>query len=880
MILQWTSSVNKDSLSRINIAQENYTDTYSYKDLMKYHVWNLYAELTSSGWVPVSSSYSASDGYYTAQSWSSPAVLEFPKSMADNLTQQELFINDSLVYTPSEHCWVTLQRNFSTSEIYYLTIDCRYPLPPHKKNTGLIVDLKTSDGVVSYDEVEYQNELKLFIGATSIEKISNAIKPDNTTAQVWKNKQNISKLDGVCLTDSENILFNMDADSIKYGQDYISRCVSFVDIAIHKSSNSNGTEIKKVTNSTEYSSSTTRVRPKNGKDDEKSWYVCWGFDFLEKNKKIIDYVDLEKYKYAFHHDNLGNFIYQIYKVGDNKFKSGFGLLPVQNNNPSDQFSKITFCVNSDPSNEYDNKSINFNTLGNEVELISGSTDTAFLNNITSKLSNFKNNKTTVNNFFNTCYRNYNFSDGISSIRAGVSGEIGKYMNFPIYSPISPKDASLFLDSLSQCKSTNILPTSLMPSQITITSPQRFTSETENNSISIQSNQVLEPASNFSKRTKNQNLVSIKYLNTGKQYTAYYQENDTDKKRVAFTSNGSILQVPLSSIATTTAPEELLKHCFYALTNNTTKVADVFKTIKTTIEGDKLVITKEVFHSLFNTNIFEKTDSSNNKYVRLYVGLQQAFLPTTRTNSGANVTFSSGLTTLWKNASFTITFINAVKQLNPDDTITTANAIDYLAIVETLKSSQVGNGSRSIQQTALNKWYIDVPITDIYDLTKIIFCDLDGNPTETTEKGDFDTNLESTVPSSISQHLGANYFSVFKSAYADQQTPLVSTIYSFSENSKNVTDKSIFGTINESNSNTSIFLKQKDVTNSYLELPMFLFSINKDRQLFKGYVTDIMWAPTSIQEGSVVADTIGPKNYKKVYWGGCWFPWVSDDAPEI
>ena len=119
---------------------------------------------------------------------------------------------------------------------------------------------------------------------------------------------------------------------------------------------------------------------------------------------------------------------------------------MQNKNSNDLTSKISFCVNCDPSNKYSDKSINLNTLGNEIALIHGANEAAFQSALSSQLATLKQSKTTVNTFFNTCYRNYNFSDGKSLIRAGSGGNIGKYVELPVYAPVAPKDASLFLHS--------------------------------------------------------------------------------------------------------------------------------------------------------------------------------------------------------------------------------------------------------------------------------------------------------------------------------------------------------------------------------------------------------------------------------------------------
>ena len=87
MILEWTSSVNQLVLPTSGIEEANYATTYTYEDAMKHHVWNLYTNLTQSGWAPVSSSYSSSAGYQLGTRWASKNDLVFPDKMSnDGLT--------------------------------------------------------------------------------------------------------------------------------------------------------------------------------------------------------------------------------------------------------------------------------------------------------------------------------------------------------------------------------------------------------------------------------------------------------------------------------------------------------------------------------------------------------------------------------------------------------------------------------------------------------------------------------------------------------------------------------------------------------------------------------------------------------------------------
>ena len=281
MILQWTSSVNNLTLPTDGLAQSDYTTTYDYEDVMKHHVWNLYTNLVEKGgWLPVSASYSSSIGYnLTASGWPTKNNLAFPDSMTTTSIDdiQNLL---TVTYQPTDHCWVTLKKTFNNSN-YFMTLDCRYPLPPHKSNANIIYnklkDTSVDPPIISYEQQRRVDSKKVFIGPASIVYDKTLTNFEGKPAEAWLNKQETNMFNGVAYRDTVDTVLDMTPAVIATGQDYISRCVGFIDISFNQGEDNSIAYY----NGSTYKSATTKVRPKNGKNDANSWYVCWGFDFID-----------------------------------------------------------------------------------------------------------------------------------------------------------------------------------------------------------------------------------------------------------------------------------------------------------------------------------------------------------------------------------------------------------------------------------------------------------------------------------------------------------------------------------------------------------------------------------------------------------------------
>jgi hypothetical protein len=886
MILEWTSSVNQLVLPTAGVDEANYSLTYTYEDVMKHHVWNLYTSLTQNGWTPVSSSYSSSAGYQVGTQWASKQNLVFPEKMSND-SLIDLEYKTSRAYTPVDHCWVTLKKTFDTSN-YFMTIDCRYPLPPHVSNTSVLYKYT---GGTNYQVLNRSEQKKVFLGPAAVIIDGTLVDTSGKNAEAWANDQETNSFDGIAIRESNvaDVKFDMSPTAIKYGQDYASRCVAFVDLVFTQD---DSLEAK---DGSDYKSGTTSVRPKSNANDTNSWYVCWGFDFLDSaTNSMKDYVDLSKYYYAFHNTKQGEFIYQIYKAGDGTqaFRSGIGFLPVKNKHVKDIVDHISFLTNCNPAKVYSTKSINFNTMGNKVKMYSGTDDNTFVNNVPNAPTI---DSEQLNNFFNTCYRNYNFSDGIVSITAGEGDKIGRKANLHIYAPTSPNDASLMAKSYSQISTEGI--SNLTSPAVSVLVGQVHNGSTETEKFKFPT--VTDATPIYSKKINGQYVASLS-TKTPKSYNVFTFDTTVgspgvNKKRLVMNGNVPLTKTfsdVVSSTATNLVPcilgSNVFQKLFFTIPINPNASAQLTK-IDSRYSDKRAFIT-----DFFDEKIFINSDST--KKIRIYVGKNDAKIP-------ANF---SGLTTL-NTTIYNLTSVNTRDNRNRvvansfvgpkswQEVITfgltdgvkaevqklysTYETVPAIAdiTIEDLAIAKSANITSAVQSGLLVDCYIDVDIEDIYDFLNPAYV---GQNTKIFS-GDFMINQDgNTTP--VTQEKGTSFFSVFKSSVRGKQQPLVGCTYAVGNSLSNIDSRSVFGTINKTTStNDKRFLVESDTYRSYSEMPIFLLSLVSDYQEIKGYVPDILWAPTSIQEGSVVASNGEyPKTYKKVYWGGCWFPWVANDGPEF
>lgn len=438
MILNWTSSINQNALPEpLNVGE-----SWTYEDLQKFHIWNLYLCLKDkAGWTPVSSSFRSGASYATKNAgWDSISELKFEDKMTDN-TFAEIKDKNG-VYTPKEHCWVTLSKTDSlTNKPTYLTIDLRYPLPPHKRNVGIVINADSTP----YEESSYDRESAVedsgdsaFVGLAAVKGSTYTVgeKPDVSTAP-W-DEQDLDFFYG--LTERDNsALGTRFRNFAKFKQTHNSRTAAFVDITLTGEAPLARTFVAGDPVN-DYYSATTRVRPRSDKEDREVIYSCWAYSSIPAKKSELSEIgdqELSKFKYHFHWDPSTNaFLYQI-STRDTKegFDSMIGALPIQNASPIDAAPYSLLTIGTDPGFNY--KSLCVNSDGATLYYKVTGLESATAGQIADKI------KYAANTFYNVCYRNYNFSDGVNNRRYGDIKQIGQAGNLPVTARLAPSNSVFF-----------------------------------------------------------------------------------------------------------------------------------------------------------------------------------------------------------------------------------------------------------------------------------------------------------------------------------------------------------------------------------------------------------------------------------------------------
>jgi hypothetical protein len=247
--LNWTSSINNQCIP------EDYENP-NYEHLFTFHMKNLVDNLVkSASWDVVSCSYwnTASNAYETignSNKWETIENIKFPERMVtgsyldeDGNIKYELITANNGLYTPTEHPWILLKHTRSM-DYYgqsnnYMVIDCRYPLPPHKTNVGIVYD--TNGEELNEAQIGASNK-RIVLGTSAVKRqkfiTQNTIskragrKTVNQTVsqevQAHSLDTNFNYFNGIAERDNLNYTFKTPlADEI---QDYNSRAVAFVDI--------------------------------------------------------------------------------------------------------------------------------------------------------------------------------------------------------------------------------------------------------------------------------------------------------------------------------------------------------------------------------------------------------------------------------------------------------------------------------------------------------------------------------------------------------------------------------------------------------------------------------------------------------------------------
>jgi hypothetical protein len=435
LILQWTSSVNNSIL-----------EAGTMEDRFKQTIWKMVQSLTSSAndgglWTPVSCSKytntvsSGTDAYEVSSGgWTSSDDIKFPESMYEG--------DPSEIYAPTEHSWITLKREYSVNGAVtssYMTIDCRYPLPPHVSSLSTVASPNRILGVSSYSTGTLKN-----IDITLRNKMEeNAVTYESPTSFILNNTYGLTKR--IPVADRGNFII---PSTITTPQDYSSTVVAFVDVVL----NNKGILCEGESPQDEFLSyGTTRFRPKSPNHNDV--ISCWGFDYMNRNKSVdASLDDASSYKYHFHFDPKSlSFIFQTSR-GDGRFSSMFGLVGLRNVDKKNTFPYTTITLNAyDPG--LDTLSICKNTTGNQIIEVTVKNDgTGITDTVLEK-------KDVLNTYYNTCFRNYNYfyrgTDKTEKYQFGLTNNTGNKLNFsegdnnpttlPVFAPLLPKHSTILVD---------------------------------------------------------------------------------------------------------------------------------------------------------------------------------------------------------------------------------------------------------------------------------------------------------------------------------------------------------------------------------------------------------------------------------------------------
>jgi hypothetical protein len=447
LTLDWASRINQYAIPQ-NLS------TMTYAELFTQHILNLKKELvTNAGWTVISCSYyDPAQGYRTSNSdsWSSIENIKFPESMvsaplsANGEPNFTLISQNDGLYTPTEHPWILLRRQDASNRNLYITIDARYPLPPHKENVSILTDEDKGQEILKTSQI--------ILGASRFGSAVVNFTAAKAPSVLYKN-QELDFYSGIAIRDNVSTVV-----PVNYGdepQTWNARTTCFVDIIY--------TNVLPIAKGTE--GGNTSVRPLTNYDnspatlfDNKSIITCWGFDSMIAGASINDDInDTKSDFYHFHYDtNSGAFIYQISDntvTGNSSFTSMCGWLQIANPHAIDPIPYTSLTLNVDPG--FSDKTLCFNNpAGDSIRSISSSYSTMI--NLTRDQLNMSGSDV-CSTFYNVCFRNYNFSNNKGSIRYGAQKDtIGK-MNeesiaiLPAYTPILPKDSSLFVRDVDGIK---------------------------------------------------------------------------------------------------------------------------------------------------------------------------------------------------------------------------------------------------------------------------------------------------------------------------------------------------------------------------------------------------------------------------------------------
>jgi hypothetical protein len=492
MISQWTGSYINANVE--SIVDPNNKSGLLKLDLFKYHIYNLYKCLTDSdsGWIPVNSCKYVNNSFaVSAGGWDDVSQIKFPLSTAVmgssniedllNNTTNGIRRKTNRAYEPEQHSWILLKKknssNFDKGSTVYMIIDCRHPLPPHLSNSSLLA--------AAGAPLTYINGTPAGAAAIGPSVTFNydygPIGGKGAQVYAYGIEQDLSYFSGVT---KQDLLADIDpkSDRNKYGHDLTARVVALVDLVYYivppnNQDSINALEARDVSTAN-YSSATTKVRPTilGPSADKFSWYTTWGFDYITAidpsketaqlkteinlaNFKVNQKADpagsgltdnINEYNFHYHHDNSGSFIYQITLAGTKTFRSTCGLVKISGGSANEYTNYTSVTLNANPlhlsgSETYSSSSLTVNGYGSSLYFNKDKNlkDKGWLTLTAAKKAEIS--AGLVSNFYNTSFRNYNFSDGKTSVLFGIdsSNTYGKASTLPSFVPIRPIDASFY-----------------------------------------------------------------------------------------------------------------------------------------------------------------------------------------------------------------------------------------------------------------------------------------------------------------------------------------------------------------------------------------------------------------------------------------------------
>lgn len=872
--------------------------------------YSLYTALTSGSsvvgdnWLPVSCSYydhgaaDSVDRIYkvgVGAGWDSVKAVRFPEyqiPVADiNYTGSqttEVFrtsnsynVVDSITgdsYTPQPHPWVLLSKAYSAIPLesdsdynpadptapvtrnLYLTIDCRYPTPPHLTNTETEVYTQNTIGGPKYSLIGAANTAGItyssLYGADGEKTVRNLGEEvtlnlkatfDTYRGIAVKHPADIStpftnpfyeggatptalytEKCGVGGSDPTNIICSATTTKIyekdftvalDETHDYISRAVAFFDIVVAKS----GPLLTAA--GTDYG--TNNVRPYF----EKKIINTLGFDYIEEGETFTSSIgNLADYKWHYNWvSGRADFSFALSKnsstTPSKTLNSFYGLFSVKNRSQGDDFEHVTVALNTEPGDYsgspaagkyYAGNSINKNGFGNTVELVN-------VQDHEEPISN------TVNNYFNTCFRNYNCKENLSSpssLRYGKISDTNYYtfrdslpQNLPAFAPTKPGHAAVSGPELGPVKGYNGKVALVTLPRSSIVQESQVIQETSGCLPEKKYTWNFQPVKKFTLDPSSFSAAGSAYRTLSASFNPANQFGISTASIDAWPDAIEINKKSSSTLATKPS-QQLVQISF----------ADIENQIRT-YEGDDTI---KLFQVYTRDTRFTPGDLSQQEY---------SWDPE-RKFTGSTLTINRST-----NATRVVSWIR-----------------DYLFTEFDYNNGAFDVNGTVVQATIQSGKAGSVPVPKMISAEHQEGLNLTAPDSRSTATSD--------------QSVGVNAFSAFKTLYSDGgvELPLIGLNYGFFNPLYSSTD--MYGALDSDPVIESQMMSDTTTgnifNNSYTELPIYLASTKRTAPFIKGSVTDLYWVPANIEVKFITpGDPCAPSSpgITKMLWKGWSMPWI-------